>query len=388
MEIRSFYLNQDGEIERDLTPERLLHAREDTGNLLWLDILDPEYEAGSFLLDDMGFHPLAVDDCLSTSHQPAKVDDYGSHVYLIVHGIDYSSTEDFIETARLSMFITEGTVVTIHRVPLISVGVVIDRIERDPRLMARAASLFGYTILDSLHDSILPALDHLAEVGAELEEASIESPGKAVLQTILQLKRSAIRIQRTMAPQTRVFNRMSRNEFPLISGDASLYFRDLHDQVIQLEVINQGVRDSADNALATYLSSIGIRQNETMRLMAIVAAVFLPLTLIAGIYGMNFEHMPDLQYRWGYFAVLGFMAAIGLGSFYWLFVRQMDWHLRGKRMVQSMKPTVENMRQMTSPINTVMDMTESVTETITRTVTSAIPDLTSKPDDDDESSKS
>lgn len=373
MKIRSFYLNPEGQIERDLDAERLREARGDKKGLLWLDVFDPDFESTEFLINEMAFHPLAVDDAMSRAHQPAKVDDYQSHLFMVVHGIDYTSEEEFVETARLSMFVAEGTVVTLHRVELISVDAVIDRIKRDVRLMERPASLFSYTILDSLHDAILPALNHLGEVAAGLEEISIDAPGKAVLQRILQLKRSSIRVQRIMAPQIRVFNRLSRNEFPIIEEQASMYFRDLQDQVIQLDVINQGVRDTADNALATYLSSIGIKQNETMRVLAIVAAVFLPLSLLAGIYGMNFEYMPDLGFRWGYFIVLGVMLTVGLATFYWLFIRQFVGDIRKRaEMMMDVKPTVDQVQRMTSPVGSVVDMTDVMTRNITGAVTGTV----------------
>ncbi len=373
MQIRSFYLNSEGEIERELSPERIQQAMEDKEGLLWLDIFDPDNESGSFLQNEMQFHPLAIDDALGRQHQPSKADDYGSHIFLIVHGIDYSSDEEFVETARLSMFISEGTVVTLHRVSLVSVEMVVDRISRDNRLMKRPSSLFSYTILDSLHDAILPSLDHLGEVAAELEEAAIESPGRQLQQHILQLKRSTIRIQRTMSPQIRVFNRLSRNEFPLVGEHASLYFRDLHDQIVQLDVINQGVRDTADNALATYLSTIGIKQNETMRVLAIVAAIFLPLTLVAGIYGMNFESMPELEWRWGYFAVLGVMLAVGSATFYWLFIRPLDWGWhRGREMMMEMKPSMENIHELMSPVGSVAGVTDKVARNVGNVVNTTV----------------
>ena len=356
METHSFYLNRDGKVERDLSPERIREARKDTKGLLWLDIMDPRSEAGPFLLNEMKFHPLAVDDCTDTSHQPAKADDYGDHLFVIVHGIDYSSEKDFVETARLSMFITEGTVVTVHRVPLFSLTQIADRLERDGRMLERPADLFSYVVLDAMHSTVLPALDHLASVAAELEEIAVDAPGRDVLTHILQLKRSAIRIQRVMSPQMRVFNRMSRGEFPLISTAAAPYFRDLQDQIFQLDVINTGVRDTADNALATYLSSIGIKQNETMRILAIVAAVFLPLTLIAGIYGMNFDNMPELHWRWGYYAVLGVMGSVAAGTFYWLVIRRVNWGLHhGARLARTVKPDFERLRRIPSTVNTTVN---------------------------------
>ncbi len=375
MQIRSFYLNSEGKIEHDLSPERLTEARADTSGLLWLDVYDPDFEAESFLTDEMGFHPLAVEDAFARQHQPAKVDDYGSHLFMVLHGIDYSSDEDYVETARLSLFVAEGMVVTLHRVGLISIDAVIERVERNARLMQRSASLFCYVVIDSLHDAILPTLEHISEVAYGLEEVAIEAPGKEVLQNILQLKRSTIRIQRTMAPQIRTFNRLSRNEFPIIGEQASMYFRDLQDQTIQLDVINQGVRDTADNALATYLSSIGIKQNETMRVLAIVAAVFLPLSLVAGIYGMNFSNIPELDWRWGYFAVIGLMASVGFGTFYWLFVRRWNLNLRrGRQMMREIKPPMESVSRMMSPVDAMIDVTDSAARSFTKVVTDTLTD--------------
>ena len=177
MRIRSFYLNPNGQIERDLSPDRAREAREDSSGLLWIDISDPDFEAGEFLSDTMKFHPLAVEDAMSPRHQPAKVEEFDSHLFLINHGIDYSSNEKFVETARLATFIAEATVVTLHRVPLISVDTLADRIERDARIMERPASLFCYSILDLLYDAILPTLDHLSDVAAELDVFDVVGVG-------------------------------------------------------------------------------------------------------------------------------------------------------------------------------------------------------------------
>lgn len=374
MQFRSFYSNAESKIERDLTPERLKEARDDTEGLLWLDVFDPDFESEPFLVNEMGFHPLAVDDAFSRQHQPAKADEYESHLFLIVHGIDYSSEEDFVETARLAVFVAEGLVVTLRRVELISLDTVAHRIERDEKLMHRPAGLFTYLVLDSLHEAILPTLDHISEVATNLEEVAIEAPGKEVLHHILQLKRSSIRIQRTIAPQLRVFNRLSRNEFAQIDEQSSVYFRDLQDQMIQLDVINQGIRDTADNALATYLSSIGIKQNESMRVLALLAAVFLPLTLIAGIYGMNFSNIPELDWRWGYFGVIGLMGFVGLGTFYLLFIRGRLNLRRSREMMTDLKPPMEHVNRAMSPVSAVLNVTDSVARNITHVVTDTIID--------------
>jgi magnesium transporter len=137
-----------------------------------------------------------------------------------------------------------------------------------------------------------------------------------------------------MAPQREVLNRLSRGEFPGIKAEAQIFYRDVYDHLVRIEDLNQNIRDMADNALSTYLSSVANRQNETMRVLSIVATIFMPLTLLAGIYGMNFEYMPELSWRWGYFAVLGVMGVVIAGVI-WRFwaSRWIGWGRKQARWV-------------------------------------------------------
>jgi len=139
-----------------------------------------------------------------------------------------------------------------------------------------------------------------------------------------------------MAPQRELLNRLSRGEFPVIKSEAQIFYRDIYDHLVRIEDLNQTNRDSADNALTTYLSSVANRQNETMRVLSIVATIFLPLALLAGIYGMNFEYMPELKVAWGYFAVLGFMGAVIAGAIWWFWARR--WIMWGRQRVIRLRP--------------------------------------------------
>lgn len=129
---------------------------------------------------------------------------------------------------------------------------------------------------------------------------------------------------------------MSRGEFPIISQEARIFYRDIYDHIVRIEDLNQSLRDRADNALATYLSSVANRQNETLRTLSIVATIFLPLMLVAGIYGMNFDNMPELHWPWGYFAVLGFMATVIVGIIGWFWARR--WITWGRRRIVRVRP--------------------------------------------------
>jgi len=139
-----------------------------------------------------------------------------------------------------------------------------------------------------------------------------------------------------MAPQREVINRLSRGEFPVIAREAEIFYRDIYDHIVRIEALNQTLRDRADNALTTYMSSIANRQNETIKVLSMVTSIFLPLTLLAGIYGMNFENMPELKWSWGYFALLGFMGAAAAVAISVFWARR--WFNWGRRQITRIKP--------------------------------------------------
>jgi magnesium transporter len=184
--------------------------------------------------------------------------------------------------------------------------------------MKRGTDFLAHALIDALVDNVLPTIDRMSDFAEEIEEEVLRQPQQATLEAILKLKRSTLRIHRVMAPQREVLNRLSRGEFTPIKGEAQIFYRDIYDHLVRIEDLNQNIRDMADNALSTYLSSVANRQNETMRVLSIVATIFLPLTLLAGIYGMNFEYMPELKWHWGYFMVLGIMGAV-IVSVIWRF---------------------------------------------------------------------
>jgi magnesium transporter len=208
------------------------------------------------------------------------------------------------------------------------------------RLLKRGVNFLTHALIDSLIDNILPTVDKMAEMAEEIEEEAIRGPQQTTLEGILKLKRSTLRIHRIMAPQREVLNRLSRGEFSIIKREAQIFYRDIYDHLVRIEDLNQSIRDGADNAMANYLSSVANRQNETMKVLSMVATIFLPLTLVAGIYGMNFEYMPELTWHWGYFAVLALIGVVILGAIWRFWVS--NWITWGRRRTRRVKSfTVE-----------------------------------------------
>ncbi len=326
---RAYYLRPDGTLQRDLSEEQIKTAFESKEGLLWADITETTEEDGKFLERVFKFHQLAVEDCVSPLIHPPKIDDFDDYLFIVVHGINHMGESDIVETAELALFLGCNFVVSNHNTPLYSAEAIRQRVETDGRPMKHGADFLAHTLVDTLIDNVLPTIDKMSDVAQDIEEETIHNPQPPTLEAILKLKRSTLRVHRVMAPQREVMNRLSRGEFPMIRAEAQIYYRDVYDHLVRIEDLNQTIRDGADNALATYLSSVANRQNETMKVLSIVAAIFLPLTLVAGIYGMNFDYMPELRVPWAYFAVLGFMGIVIISVIWWFWAR--NWLAWGRK---------------------------------------------------------
>lgn len=336
MPIRAYYLTTDGTLQRDLSEEQIKAAFESGEGLLWVDISETKEEDGKFLERVFKFHQLVVEDCVGSLIHPPKIDDFDDYLFIVVHGINHVVESDVVETAELAFFLGRNFVVSNHSFPLYSVEAVRQKVESDGPPMRHGADFLAHALIDALVDNVLPTIDRIDEAADAIEEEIVRNPQKSTIEAIMKLKRSTLRIHRVMAPQREVLNRLSRGEFPLIREAAQIFYRDIYDHVARIEDLNQTLRDRADYALATYLSSVANRQNEVMKVLSIVAAIFLPLTLVAGIYGMNFENMPELKVPWAYFAVLGFMGIVIIGVIWWFWVR--NWIGWGRKRAIWVKP--------------------------------------------------
>ncbi|HEY55663.1 MAG TPA: magnesium/cobalt transporter CorA [Dehalococcoidia bacterium] len=336
MPFKAYYLSPKGDLKRDLAEKEIKAAFESRQGLLWVDIAETTEEDGKFLAQTFNFHNLAIEDCVSPLIHSPKIDDFGDYLFLTAHGINYAVESEIVEIAELEIFLGAHFVVSNHSVPLYSVEAIRQRVEDDGHHMKRGADFLAHALVDTMIDNVMPTIDKMSDIAEEIEEEVIRNPHQTTLEAVLKLKRSTLRIHRVMAPQREVLNRLSRGEFPIIKKEAQIFYRDIYDHLVRIEDLNQIIRDRADNALATYLSSMANRQNETMKVLSMVATIFLPLTLVAGIYGMNFEYLPELGWRWGYFAVLGLIGFVIAVAIWWFWAR--NWITWGRRRIVRIRP--------------------------------------------------
>jgi len=319
MPFDSFYLGPDGRLQRDLDESRIRTALQSGQGLLWVNIFDTTPEDGEFLKRVFNFHHLAIEDCVSPSIHPPKIDDYEDYLFIVGHGVNFKTESTLLETIEVDLFVGRNFVVSNHNFPLDSMEVVRRLVLEDARPMRRGADFMAHAIIDAMVDDFLPVVDLMGDRTEQIEEDVIRNPQPIVLETIVRLKRSTMRLNRAIAPQRELLNRLSRGDFKLITKEAQIFFADVYDHTVHIAELNQTLRERTDNALSIYLSAVANRQNETMKVLSAVAVIFMPLTVITGIYGMNFENMPELGVSWAYYAVVGFMGTVVLGAlaFFW-----------------------------------------------------------------------
>ena len=308
----AFYLAPDGEFLDQLSMEQIKNFLATGEGLLWVDMEDVTDEDTKLLSDIFCFHPLAVADCISKNIHPPKIDEFDDYLFIIVHGINYHIESEIVETTELAFFLGKNYVVTNHDVPMKSVLSMLDHVRKDGRLMRRGADFLAHDLIDALVDNIMPTIEEMDEKTDQLEDEALHKPKRETLMSIMQLKRSILALARVILPQREIVNGLSRGEYALISERAQIYYRNIYDHLVRIEMLTLGLRDMTESVLSTYLSSVSNRMNEVMKVLTIIATIFIPLTFIAGIYGMNFANMPELQWGYGYFVILTVMAVIGI----------------------------------------------------------------------------
>jgi magnesium transporter len=282
--------------------------------LIWVDLEQATRDEAALLDDVFGFHHLAIDDCFNEHLDPAKIDDYGQYIFVIAQAISYDEASEQLAAEELNLFLGPTYVVSFHKRPLPSVLELRRRVLDGSPELAHGADRLAHALLDGIVDDYQPVVEQLDDTLSHLEELVLAQAQPSFLQQILLLKRNVQRLRRTIIPQRDVVNRVARGEFPaVVRTETHMYYRDIYDHVLRVEQLVESVRDLADGVLNTYLSAQNNRMNEVMKTLSVVATIILPLTLIASIYGMNFHNMPELDWRYGYFGVLGLMATIAAG---------------------------------------------------------------------------
>jgi magnesium transporter len=269
-----------------------------------------------------GLHPLVLEDILNTEQRP-KIEDYGEYIYIAINQLFLDKADGDIITDHQSIVLGKGFVISAGESRTKVFKPVRERLESGGRIRKLGSDFLAYSLLDAIIDNYFDVLELLGDRVEEVEELLISKPAPETLSKINDLKRDMLFVHKSIWPLREVTNLLERGESQLVQDDTRLFIRDLYDHVIQVIDTTELYRDILSGLLDVYLSSLSNKMNEVMKVLTIISTIFIPLTFLAGIYGMNFRYLPELEWRWGYFALLGVMAVVAVSML--AFFRKKKW---------------------------------------------------------------
>jgi magnesium transporter len=315
----SVFLNQSGvtKILEHVEPRWL---ESDSGATLWVDITGITPDVAPLLTDVFHFHPLAVEDALSAVQYP-KIESYDGYLYAVLHGIDFRAAEHRFATRDIDFFLGSNYLVTVHDGDSPSISRLREMCDRHSHILDEGPVALMHRIIDSMVDNYQPEMEKLEERISDMEEEAYDGRTTIVRQ-LLGVKRDLASMRRIMMPQRDAVGRLARREFNAISAEMAYRFRDVYDHVVRLTDETVMFQDRVTGVLEMNLSAVSNRLNQIMKVLTVASTIFLPMTVLTGMYGMNVEipHLPGGPHAqfWWVSGIMAAMSAVMLAIFRWL----------------------------------------------------------------------
>ena len=310
------------ELQTDLPLERisevLQHGRR---SLLWVDVASPTPEDLRLIGEEFAFHPLALEDA-TKRHQRPKLDTYDGFLFLVFYGLQTHDGRP--EAVELDLFIGPNYLVTVHTGDCPAIPATAARWRQNAAHAGRRGiGLLVYALLDAIVDDYFPVIDDLAERIEEVEASVFDQGGAGAQRELFALKKDLLTVRRVIGPERDVLNLLVRRDSPVFGGETVVYFQDVYDHILRVTDAVDTYRDLLSSALDAQLSVTSNRLNQVMKTLTASSIILMSTTLVASVYGMNFDHMPELHWDLGYPWALGLMVSIALAVF--TVFRRMDW---------------------------------------------------------------
>lgn len=310
------------EFSRDFPVEDLSEKRSSKTNIVWADVSDPTSEDFLNLAEEFDFHRLSIEDCRH-SHQRPKVEEYEGYYFIVLYEAEIVGPNDDLELRELNIFLGSNFLVTVHSRPIRAIetarrlwGEWTDRAEY-------GAGLLAYLAIDAIVDDYMPLLDNLSERADDLEDQIFGDFQPGAIHEIFRIKKELLVLRRSITPLRDVFNTILRREQPIFARETHVYFQDVFDHIIRVADTIDTLRDMLGSTMDAYLSVTSNRMNMVMKRLTSVSTILMSVTLIAGVYGMNFQLMPELKWKYGYVYALSSILAVALALY--LYLRKIKW---------------------------------------------------------------
>lgn len=268
-------------------------------------------------------HPLVLEDIVTTGQRP-KFEDYGEYLFLTIKRISINPQPQTIGIEELSIIVGKNFVLTFQETEEDSFTPVKDRLRKGTdRFLKSGTDYLAYALIDMIVDNYFAVLEEVGELFEQVQNQVLATPTPMTLRMVYRLKNDLILMRRSIWPLRDVIIGLQRHESALLTHTTELYLRDVQDHTVQIMDTIETLRDMLAGTLDIYMSSVSNRLNQVMKVLTIIATIFIPLTFVVGIYGMNFDHMPELHWRYGYALIMAGMLLVAVGMLWWF--RRNKW---------------------------------------------------------------
>ncbi len=321
--IRTFVYDVDTLEERPGQAPETLEVGDPATTVTWVDVAGlADLKAIKAIGDRFGLHQLLLEDVLNADHRP-KIDEYQDHLFVVAKMLSMDDHGGIL-TDQISFVLGPGLVISFQAEPGDVLDPVRERIRHNTgRLRKKGADFLLYSLLDVIVDHYFIVVENLGHRTGALEERVIRRPRAADLATMQALRRKLVTVSRLVTPTREMAGRLNTIQSPLIEKNTKRYINDLQDHAVYLSESITMFRDQLSILENTYHASLNMRMGQVMKLLTVISTIFIPLTFIVGIYGMNFDNMPELHWHYGYFAIMGFMFVLAVGML--LVFRKKGW---------------------------------------------------------------
>jgi magnesium transporter len=287
--IRSLYYINGKPIRKEIPPQEFPKLIKNRRGLLWVDFANEPPESCLPTLQGFGFHPLAIEDALQQTHAP-KLDDWGEYLYIVLNYMNLANNGSDWDTEidELDIFLGQNYIVTHHDQPIQAINETWISCDRDERNLQDGADHLLYKITDKLVADYMPLVEKIDDAIDQIEDQVFDKPSPRTLEKLFALKRILLAMRRILLPQREVMNKLARDDYQVIDPKDRIFFRDIYDHLVRLHDLNESLRDLVGGALDTYLSVVNNRMNEIMKTLTTITTLFMPMSFIAAVFGMNF----------------------------------------------------------------------------------------------------
>ena len=303
--------------------ETLLKLKDEEG-ILWVHVNGVHQpEKISAVGELFSLHILTQEDILNTGQRP-KIEEFDNYLFLVGKILSFDESVGFVQEKHFCLVLMPNVILSFNEAGANIFAAVENRLQKlNAKIRKKSADYLAYALFDAMVDNYFLVMEKIGAQIEELEEEILTDPSRESLEWLHFLKRELTVLRKSVWPLRDVINSIIRSDSELIVEDSVKYFMDVYDHTMQILETLEAFRDVTASLFDIYLSAISNRLNEVMKVLTVIATIFIPLTFISGVYGMNFHYMPELAWRWGYFATLAVMAVLGIGMA--IYFKMKDW---------------------------------------------------------------